>query len=216
MKIRLLSLILPAFFCAGSVFGFDVVSDIIEPAVRLIGTPYRYQGNSEAGFDCSGFVYYLYHRHVPSLPRSSKPMSRTGTARTLEQAEIGDLMFFETMGAGTGIAHVGIYIGDLKVIHAISNGPETGVLISRIDTGYWKRTFRSIRHVLPRSTAAAGVEREKAAEITATVPVKAEKTAEWESFDGQVYGDYAEWKQQDENAFEAFKRREQEELEKRK
>ena len=97
-----------AVFAVSSVFGSDGVSAILERGVGLVGTPYRTGGADPAGFDCSGFVYYLYRNAVRMIPRSSGMLSQVGAPVPLDGIEPGDLLFFETVGDGAGISHVGV------------------------------------------------------------------------------------------------------------
>jgi cell wall-associated NlpC family hydrolase len=89
-------------------------------AQRLIGIPYRYGGTSpESGFDCSGFVRYVYGRLGIALPHSS--YADFGLGRPVEEQALrpGDLVFFD------GVGHVGLYVGDGRFIHA----PHTGTSV---------------------------------------------------------------------------------------
>jgi LysM repeat protein len=94
------------------------VHSIMKTAFSQVGNPYRYGGNSpETGFDCSGFVGWVYKQFGVDLPRSSRDMMAVGTPITREELRPGDLVFFNY-----GYSHVGIYTGDDKYIHSPSTG----------------------------------------------------------------------------------------------
>lgn len=104
---------------------------IVAQARNYLGTPYQLGGSLETGksTDCSGFVQYIYQKSDIDLPRSSSEQAQAGAVvtRTLDFARLlpGDLLFFGR--GGSHIGHVGIYLGDGKMIHAASR---RGVIIS--------------------------------------------------------------------------------------
>ena len=110
---------------------------VVPSAERYIGVPYRYGGTSpQSGFDCSGFVQYVYGLQGVDLPRTSRQMAGAGVAvepRTRSLA-VGDLMLFEQGGR---ISHVAIYAGNGRFIHSSSSGK--GVRYDDLDTrrGQW-------------------------------------------------------------------------------
>jgi LysM repeat protein len=94
------------------------VHSIMKTAFSQVGNPYRYGGNSpETGFDCSGFVGWVYKQFGVDLPRSSRDMMAVGTPISRAELRPGDLVFFNY-----GYSHVGIYTGDDKYIHSPSTG----------------------------------------------------------------------------------------------
>ena len=93
---------------------------ICDYATKFIGIPYVYGGSTPSGFDCSGFVKYVYANFGINLPRVSYSQMNVGTPVTRDQLLPGDLVFFRSGG------HVGIYMGNNKYIHA----PQTGRTIS--------------------------------------------------------------------------------------
>ncbi|MDR1080114.1 MAG: C40 family peptidase [Deltaproteobacteria bacterium] len=94
------------------------VHNIMKTAFSQVGNPYRYGGNSpETGFDCSGFVGWVYKQFGVDLPRSSRDMMAAGTPISRSELRPGDLVFFNY-----GYSHVGIYTGDDKYIHSPSTG----------------------------------------------------------------------------------------------
>jgi peptidoglycan DL-endopeptidase CwlO len=100
--------------------------------MRYLGTPYVWGGASPSGFDCSGFVMYVFSQIGVSLPHSSYAQYGYGSPVSLGNLQPGDLVFFD------GLGHVGIYIGGGSFIHA----PHTGdvVKISSM-TGWYASTF---------------------------------------------------------------------------
>jgi hypothetical protein len=118
-------------------------------AQKYLGTPYVWGGTSPKGFDCSGFVQYAYKQVGVNLPRLSWDQAKTGTAvPNLGQAQAGDLLFFNT-GEGQQPGHVGIYIGNGKMIDA----PHTGSSV-RVES-VWTNQLSAIRRELPGNGNAA-------------------------------------------------------------
>jgi NlpC/P60 family len=92
---------------------------LLATAERYIGTPYRYGGTSPSyGFDCSGFVQFVFGRQGVELPRTARQQALVGRTAPLEATALrpGDLMFFA--GKGRGIDHVAIYVGQGRILHA--------------------------------------------------------------------------------------------------
>ena len=100
---------------------------------------YRHGGLDPAtGFDCSGFVRYVFrHSLGQDLPHSSASQYRLGAAVARSAMQVGDLVFFRTHGKR--ISHVGIYLGDGRFIHSPSSGKR--VSISSLDERYWAKRF---------------------------------------------------------------------------
>lgn len=94
--------------------------DVVEYSKNFIGVPYRYGGSTPSGFDCSGFVSYVYRQMGVSLPRTSYSQMSVGVAVSAAELMPGDLVFFRSGG------HVGIYVGNNQYIHA----PQTGRTVS--------------------------------------------------------------------------------------
>lgn len=110
---------------------------VVPAAERYIGVPYRYGGNSpQSGFDCSGFVQYVYGEEGVALPRTSRQMAAVGEAvePSTRSLAVGDLMLFQQGGR---ISHVAIYAGNHRFIHSSSSGK--GVRYDDLDTarGKW-------------------------------------------------------------------------------
>ena len=119
---------------------------LLDEAKNQLGVPYRYGGMSPAGFDCSGFVCYVYQQAVgKKLPRTARAQSQYGEKVSREALLPGDILFFDTAHRGA-INHSGIYLGEGKFIHA-SSGQSYCVKISSLDKGFYKRVFRWARRV---------------------------------------------------------------------
>ena len=130
-----------------SVHGYTPkATDLAMTAMSLIGTPYRYGGNSPlTGLDCSGFVRYVYKESLSTdLPRTAAEMSRVGQYVSRNELKPGDLVFYNTMRRAN--SHVGIYLGDDKFIHS----PRTGqrVRINSMNESYWRGRFNGARRII--------------------------------------------------------------------
>lgn len=130
-------------------FSLDIQKDIIQKGSSLIGTPYKLGGVSPGGFDCSGFINYLYKPFAPGIPRISRQIADYGTPLQRDAVQPGDLLFFATGSSPRTITHVAIYIGQDSILHAISNGPDRGVTITSLSARYWKNKYFSAARVLP-------------------------------------------------------------------
>ncbi|RUM67431.1 MAG: hypothetical protein DSZ06_01185 [Sulfurospirillum sp.] len=121
---------------------------LLKVAKDQLGICYLYGGNSpNSGFDCSGFVQYVYKKSMGiKLPRRSIDQSNIGDFVSKSDLLSGDLLFFDTAKRGQ-INHVGIYIGDGKFIHASSGKKKHCVTISNLNKGFYKRTFRFAKRV---------------------------------------------------------------------
>ncbi|TXT40397.1 MAG: hypothetical protein FD135_1339 [Comamonadaceae bacterium] len=109
-------------------------NDVTLAALSLVGTPYRYGGNTpEAGFDCSGLINYVYQtRAAIRPPRTTAELSFWGQSVPKEQLRTGDLVLF---GKSTLANHAGIYVGGNRFVHAPSSG---GVVrLESLDSRHW-------------------------------------------------------------------------------
>lgn len=108
---------------------------------KYVGCPYVYGATGPDSFDCSGLIYYVANQALGlQLPRTSKAMYSFCKVVPKEKMEEGDLLFFKTNNTAS-ITHVGIYIGGSQFISAISDGPNSGVIISSLDQEYWKPKY---------------------------------------------------------------------------
>ncbi|HEX5468379.1 MAG TPA: C40 family peptidase [Gaiellaceae bacterium] len=103
--------------------------EAVEIGLRYLGVPYVWAGASPSGFDCSGFVMYVYGKRGVRLPHSSSMLWEEGRAVARAQLRPGDVLFF------AGLSHVGIYLGRGRFVHA----PHTGDVVkisSLSESGY--------------------------------------------------------------------------------
>lgn len=120
----------------------EQASDVTIYAISLVGTPYRYGGNTPAsGFDCSGLIGYVYRERASvSAPRTVSAMSGWGQPVAKASAQTGDLVVF---GQGSSSTHAGIYVGNGRFVHAPSTG---GVVrLDHLGSSYWARQQVSFR-----------------------------------------------------------------------
>ncbi|MDQ3205724.1 MAG: C40 family peptidase [Pseudomonadota bacterium] len=121
------------------------VKSVLQRALALLGTPYRWGGATpDRGFDCSGLVSYVFRQAMGlELPRVSQDMAKAGEL-VADRAALseGDLVFFGRRGR---VDHVGIYLGEGNFVHAPSRGKD--VMVSSLETGYWSSKFLSARRV---------------------------------------------------------------------
>ena len=119
------------------------VPALVSTALRFRGVPYRNGGSDPSGFDCSGFVQYVFGQFGTPLPREVRDQYRIGRSVDLEDVEAGDLLFFETEGRGA--SHVGMAIGSGEFVHAPSS---RGVVrVERYDANYWATRFVGARRI---------------------------------------------------------------------
>lgn len=121
-------------------------NDVLLRALGLVGTPYRYGGNTpEGGFDCSGLVGFVFREAAGlQLPRTTAGlMDLRATAVPRERLRPGDLVLFKPGGGG---GHVGIFVGEGRFVHAPSAGGT--VRMDHLDLPYWSRAFVGGRRVL--------------------------------------------------------------------
>jgi cell wall-associated NlpC family hydrolase len=121
-------------------------NDVLMRAIGLVGTPYRYGGNTPAGgFDCSGLVGYVFLDAARVyLPRTTREIARAdGRTPPRDRLASGDIVVFADGGQ---VFHVGIYVGEGRFVHAPSTGGT--VRLDRIDSPYWSRVYSGARRVL--------------------------------------------------------------------
>jgi NlpC/P60 family len=111
----------------------------VQFAQRLLGVPYRWGGDSPSGFDCSGFVRYVYAHFGLSLPHSS--YADFGLGRHVSRGSLrpGDLVFFD------GVGHVGMYVGGGRFIHAPHTG--TSVQVTSLDEPWYRSSYDGARRL---------------------------------------------------------------------
>ncbi len=125
----------------------EVRKRILEAASRYRGVPYMYGAESPAAFDCSGFVRYVYRQAAGiELPRSSRGIYAAGLPVDPRRARPGDVLVYDTVGGYP--SHVAIYLGEGSVIHAVSQGPRTGVIVSPASDSYFPPRLIAARSFL--------------------------------------------------------------------
>ncbi len=127
----------------------DLAESVLELGFKLVGTPYRYGGSSlKTGFDCSGFVGFLFRKEAGiELPRSTREMIALDAPKVARSdLEPGDVVFFNNRGRGR-VSHAGIYIGNDRFIHSASRR-SGGVRVDSLDEAYWRSSFMQAKRVL--------------------------------------------------------------------
>ena len=122
-----------------SVSARDASPAVVTVAMRYVGTPYAWGGTNPAGFDCSGFVQYIYARLGVSLPRTVREQYGAGAPVVREALEVGDVVFFDRL------RHNGIYIGDGRFIHASRSGDT--VRVSALDEDWFRQRWVGARRL---------------------------------------------------------------------
>ena len=112
-------------------------------AAQYLGTPYRFGGESADGIDCSSFVQKVFREHQINLPRTAREQSLVGSEVAQGYLRKGDLVFFHTYASYP--SHVGIYLGDGKMIHASSGKGE--VTVSDLNSTYYRSRFMGAKRV---------------------------------------------------------------------
>jgi peptidoglycan DL-endopeptidase CwlO len=116
---------------------------VADTALALRGAPYRNGGSDPTGFDCSGFVQYVFAQHGIALPRDVKAQFEVGDLVSLDELELGDLVFFTTVAPGA--SHVGLSLGGDEFVHAPSS--KGVVRVERISAAYWSRRVIGARRL---------------------------------------------------------------------
>ncbi|MBN6186708.1 C40 family peptidase [Aneurinibacillus sp. BA2021] len=117
---------------------------LVSKAISVLGTPYKWGGTSKSGFDCSGFLNYVYKSEKISLPRTANAMYQRGQAVSRSQLRTGDLVFFKT-SSRAAVTHAGMYLSGGRFIHSSSS---QGVSISSInDKYYWGSRYVGAKRI---------------------------------------------------------------------
>ena len=120
------------------------VSDVINTAKSYLGTPYVFGGTTPRGFDCSGYLQYVFQTQGIAIPRTADEQYKLGLqSKSAKDLVPGDLVFFETYESGA--SHCGIYLGKGEFIHASSS---SGVRIDELSNSYWKPRFIGGKHIV--------------------------------------------------------------------
>ena len=117
---------------------------VVSDAMNYMGVPYVFGGNTpSSGFDCSGYVRYVFANAGIYLPRTADVQYNCGYAVSTSELAPGDLVFFETYCPGP--SHVGIYVGDGNFVHASSS---RGVTVSSLSSSYYSAHYLGARRVM--------------------------------------------------------------------
>ncbi|HKS12169.1 MAG TPA: C40 family peptidase [Pseudomonas sp.] len=131
-----------------------VAEDVLFRAIGLVGTPYRWGGNTpDSGFDCSGLIGYVYRDAAGiSLPRTTREMIGVRAPDIdIQSLQSGDLVFFATNGGST-VSHAGIYVGEGRFVHAPSTGGT--VRLDYLSNSYWHKAYLQAKRIIPAGNLA--------------------------------------------------------------
>jgi NlpC/P60 family len=131
-----------------STYAFSI-DKLVTDAKKQIGVPYKWGGTSPSGFDCSGFITYVYKQQNVSLPRTSADMYAGGDSVSKSNLQPGDLVFFTTYKSGA--SHAGLYVGNQQFIHSASNG----VTKSGLSDYYWKNRYVGAKRYVATASASS-------------------------------------------------------------
>jgi cell wall-associated NlpC family hydrolase len=112
-------------------------------ALSMLGKPYKYTGDTPAGFDCSGLVSYSYSRVGVDVSRDTRTLRTQASLVPVNDLRRGDLLFFDQ--EGKKYSHVGIFVGNGRFVHAPSTGGQ--VRTDNLDAKYWHKHFVEARRI---------------------------------------------------------------------
>lgn len=122
----------------------ELTQALYETAESLLGIRYRWGGTSPKGFDCSGFIRYVFGSNGIELHRTSQDQLADGIIVAKEDLQPGDLLYFTGTHGGAVVTHVAMYIGNGKMIHADSDG----VSLDSLNSSYYGRRFLCARRIV--------------------------------------------------------------------
>lgn len=133
---------------------------LVSEARSWLGTPYKYGGNTRDGVDCSGFVYHVYRNSLDiSLPRNSTRQHEYCSKVKRDDLATGDLVFFATNKGSRKVSHVGLYVGDGKMIHASTR---RGVIVQDLSDDYYTKAYVGAGRVSEFATLNRSTKKSKA------------------------------------------------------
>lgn len=159
MKIKFIFFVIFSFFISSCSISKRVIKEnnkntavankVVANALQYKGVKYKFGGTTSRGMDCSGVLYVAFGKENISLPRVSREMAKSGKNIALYRVNKGDLLFFKTAGRFRPINHVGLVVSvnghDIQFVHATSS---KGVIVSSLNTKYWRTAFVKATRVL--------------------------------------------------------------------
>ena len=122
-------------------------AELVNYALGFVGCSYVFGGNGPTSFDCSGFTRYVYAHFGYSINRVANDQVNNGVAVSFSELQPGDLLCFSnTYSSSDWITHVGIYIGDGRMVHAANS--TRGVTVDTVTSGYYYSHFAAARRIL--------------------------------------------------------------------
>ncbi len=140
--------------------------EIFELAKKQLGSRYVYGSARPGAFDCSGLMYYLYGQYGIQLNRTASTQMNNGIIVAKEGLQVGDLVFFRERGERSLSSHVGVYVGNNKIIHASTS---RGVEYADLDFDYFAEYYQCARRII--NTDSAKVQIGEGANVPAAMPV---------------------------------------------
>ena len=148
---------------SGGLAGYAVAGT----ALGLRGAPYRNGGDDPSGFDCSGFIWFVFAQHGMDVPRTVTELFAAGDPVPVDELQPGDLIFFSTVAAGA--THVGMAIGGDQFVHAPSSRGE--VRIERFTAPYWRARVVGARRLIQIVAGSGSTVRRRGAPPSASAGV---------------------------------------------
>ncbi|MFC4410014.1 NlpC/P60 family protein [Chungangia koreensis] len=140
--------------------------DVASYAKKFLGVPYRFGGTTPSGFDCSGYIRYVFNHFNIDLPRTSAEQYNVGSSVSKSDLQPGDLVFFKNTYK-KGISHTGIYLGNGNVISAENEG----IAISNINTNpYWGPRYAGAKRLSQVKESLPPVTNGQFADVSSTHP----------------------------------------------
>jgi cell wall-associated NlpC family hydrolase len=146
------SAVMPTSAFAASTATTDKANQIIATGEKYMGVHYKHGGHAQSGFDCQGLMKFIFGKYGIDLPSGARKQSKVGTYVSRDQLKPGDLVFFSTVATMKysaksikRIGHVGVYIGNGKVLHTYG---KPGVTITNLNSKWWSSHYVTARRVL--------------------------------------------------------------------